>query len=92
MLQVLTRPCIGLPFCKGVSEDNAPAFQAQDDEDVENLKADRGDDEHVDGDDLPSMVLEEGCPILRLGLGRLRPDASQVARNRALADNVTELQ
>jgi hypothetical protein len=68
------------------------AFQTLDDEDVEDLKADRGDDEQVGGDDLPSMVLEEGCPSVRLCLGRLRPDASPVARHRALADNVTEFQ
>ncbi len=73
-----------------VDEDQTSTFQAQDDEDVEDLEPDGGNDEHVDGDDVAGVVLEEGCPRLRPGLGRLGPDAGQIARDRARADDVAE--
>ena len=37
------------------------------------------------------MVLEEGGPSLRLGLGRIWPDANQVSGHGALTDDVAEL-
>jgi hypothetical protein len=70
----------------------AAAFEVQDDEDVEDLELDGGNHEHVDGDDVAGVVLEEGCPSLRPGLGRLRPDASQIAGHRELAYGVAQLQ
>lgn len=71
--------CWSEPLSRGVrghvGGDEASTFQAQDDEDVEDLEPDGGHDEHVDGDDVAGVVREEGCPRLRPGpggLGRMR--------------------
>jgi hypothetical protein len=48
------------------------------------LEPDRGNDEHVDGDDVAGVVLEEGCPSLRPGLvgsGRVRARQRDVVRS-----------
>src|SRR5262249_59306608 len=51
-----------------------------------------GNHEHVDGDDVAGVVLEEGGPSLRRGLGWPGSDAGQVAGDRALSDDVAEFE
>lgn len=75
-----------------IREDETSAFQSQDDEDVSGPGADCRYDEHVDGDDVPGVVSQESGPRLGLGLHRARPDVRQVPGDRALTDDVAQLQ
>jgi len=62
--QLLSRPLRGR-VGGNVKVQNATAVMGQNQENVKNLKADRGHREEINGDQLLRMILEESAPSLR---------------------------
>src|ERR1035441_2210225 len=75
-----------------VREDKAPAFECEDNEDVEDLEPDRGHGEQVDGDDALGLVAQEGAPGLRSGPSRFGLDPFEEPGNRSFAYIEADLQ
>src|SRR5450759_332222 len=74
-----------------VREDQAPAFERHNDEDIKNLESDRGHGEQVDGDDALGLIAQEGAPVLRTGPSRVGSDPFEVSRDRPFAYVEAEL-
>src|ERR1035437_5548569 len=74
-----------------VREDQAPAFERQNNDHVKNLESNSGHGEQVDCDDALRLVAQEGAPGLRTGPSRLWSDSFEVSADRPFAYVEAEL-
>src|ERR1019366_545683 len=74
-----------------VREHQAPAFECDDHEDVEDLESDRGHGEHIDCNDALRLIAQEGTPGLRSGPSRFWSDPFEVSGDRPFAHVETKL-